>query len=423
MRHFSRLVVIVLFTVTFSWAAPKETSLYSFAGGNSDGANPVGGLVADAAGNLYGTTGDGGPFHDCSPFGQTCGIVFELSPGSNGNWTETILYTFTGGLDGGEPLAGLVFDKAGNLYGTTAIGGTFGYGTVFTLTHSRGEWTESVIYSFQGGSDGAYPQSAVTIHNGSIFGMTYAGGGFSCLGAPSGCGTIFQLVKGSSGWTESVLYRFTNGSDGAFPYANLIVDSAGNLYGATTQGGYLLGNCSPYGCGNVFQLKHSGNAWMLNPIYTFTYDNDGSEPFGGMLADSSGNLYGTASGGGSGFSGTAFELKYAKGAWSFVLLHAFTGPDGAAPEAGLVAAGKNLFGTTHGGGSGSGCFFGGPCGTVFMLSPVTGGWKETVVHSFTNNGSDGTYPEDSVIVGKNALYGTANAGGLSGQGTVFTITP
>jgi len=413
-------LITTLVLLNLAWAAPKEVSLYNFKGGSNDGSAPVGGVVADQAGNLYGTTGTGGSYTDCSPFGQTCGVVFELTP-SGGSWKETVLYTFTGGLDGGEPLAGLVIDSQGNLYGTTAIGGSFGMGTVFMMSFVSGSWTESVLYSFQGGSDGAYPQSAVTLHNGSIYGTTYAGGGNYCLGAPSGCGTIFQLQHGNNGWTENVLYRFTNGADGAFPYANLILDPAGNLYGATTQGGYLLNNCAPYGCGNVFQFKHDPSGWTLNTLYAFTYNTDGAEPIGGLFA-SNNTLYGTASGGGAAYSGTVFQLAYAKGAWTFTLLYTFHGPDGQAPEGALVGKGKYLFGTTHSGGTGSGCFFGSPCGTVFMLNQTTSGWKETVLHSFTNNGTDGVYPDDGLTLIKSALYGTTTAGGPADQGTVFAIT-
>ena len=421
-----RRIVPALFSVfvllSVAVAAPKETPLYDFSGGSNDGAAPVGGVVADPAGNLYGTAGEGGSYSDCSPFGQTCGVVFELTP-AGGHWTETILYTFTGGLDGGEPLAGLVRDSQGNLYGTTAIGGSFGLGTVFMLSFGSGTWTESVLYSFQGGSDGAYPQSAITLRNGSIYGTTYAGGGNDCLGAPSGCGTIFQLLPGENGWTENVLYRFTNGADGAFPYASLLLDPAGNLYGATTQGGYLSGNCAPYGCGNIFQLKRTGSGWSLNSLHTFAYDTDGSAPIGGLLAGPNDTLYGTASGGGAGFSGTVFKLAYARGAWTFGLLYSFAGRDGAAPEGSLVGKGKYLFGTTHGGGTGSGCFFGAPCGTVFMLTTTQGGWKETVLHSFTNNGTDGTYPDAGLLLGNAALYGTTTAGGPADEGSVFAITP
>lgn len=325
--------------LNLAWAAPKETSVHDFAGGSNDGSAPVGGLVADSSGNLYGTTGAGGSYTDCSPFGQTCGVVFELTPTGN-SWTETILYTFTGGSDGGEPLAGLVLDSQGNLYGTTAVGGVFSMGTVFMLSSASGTWTESVLYNFRGGSDGAYPQAAVTLRNGSIYGTTYAGGGNDCLGAPSGCGTIFQLVHGNNSWTENVLYRFTNGADGAFPYANLIFDPVGNFYGATTQGGYLSGNCAPYGCGNVFQFKHGPSGWTLNSLHAFTYDTDGSAPIGALLAGPHDTLYGTTSDGGAAFSGTVFQLAYAQGVWNFSLLYSFSGPDGAAPEAGLVGRGN-----------------------------------------------------------------------------------
>jgi uncharacterized repeat protein (TIGR03803 family) len=346
-------------SLNVAWATPKEVLLYDFTRSADDGSAPVGGLVADSSGNLYGTTAAGGSYTDCSPFGQTCGVVFELTPNGN-TWTETILYTFTGGSDGGEPLAGLAIDGQGNLYGTTAVGGTFSNGTVFMLSSASGSWTESVLYSFRGAADGAYPQAAPTLHNGTIYGTTYAGGGNSC---------------------------------------------------------------APYGCGNVFQLKHQSSGWILNSLHAFTYDADGSAPIGGLFAGPNNTLYGTTSGGGAGFSGTVFQLAYAKGAWTFSLLYTFTGPDGASPEGTLVGQGKSLFGTTYGGGTGSGCFFGSACGTVFSLKSNPSGWKETVLHSFTNNGSDGTSPEAGVILGHNALYGTTYAGGSADEGTVFAITP
>jgi len=423
----SLLVTLVTLLVLIATAAASDTEkvLYNFAGGSSDGQLPVGSLVADASGNLYGTTAAGGGYGNCSPFGQTCGVVFQLTPGSGGAWSESVLYTFTGGADGGEPLAGLAIDANGNLYGTTALGGASGLGTVFMLSPNAGSWTESVLYSFAGGSDGEYPQSPVTLRKGNLYGMTYAGGGNYCIGAPSGCGVIFELVSDrKGGWSEKVLYQFTNGSDGAFPYANLVFDKAGNLYGTTTQGGYLYGNCAPYGCGNVFGLKHSSKTWSLLPLYAFTYDSDGSTPYGGVVFDAAGNMYGNTAAGGTSFYGTAFELKHAK-SWKFSVIHTFTGPpDAGVPESAFVFKGTSLYGTSHGGGSGSGCFFGSPCGTVYKLTPAKKGWKSTVLHSFTHNGADGVYPEDSLIFGASGLlYATSNAGGTADQGTVFSIKP
>jgi len=421
----SASLLAVLILMATAAASDTERILYNFAGGSSDGQLPVGGLVGDASGNLYGTTGAGGGYGNCSPFGQTCGVVFQLTPGSGGNWSEIVLYTFTGGADGGEPLAGLAIDAKGNLYGTTALGGASGLGTVFMLSPNSGNWTETVLYSFTGGSDGAYPQSPVTLRKGNLYGMTYAGGGNYCVGAPSGCGVIFELAPGKGSWAEKVLYQFANGTDGAFPYANLAFDKAGNLYGTTTQGGYLYGNCAPYGCGNVFELKHSSKRWSLLPLYAFTYDSDGSTPYGGVVFDPGGNMYGNTATGGASFYGTAFELKPAKGSWKFSVIHAFTGPpDAGIPESAFVLKAGRLYGTSYGGGTGSGCFFGSPCGTVYKLAPAKKGWKSTVLHSFTFNDTDGVYPEDGLISGKSGLlYGTTNAGGSADQGTVFSIKP
>lgn len=419
-------VLVVLILMRAATAANSESILYNFTGGKSDGQLPVGGLVSDASGNLYGTTGAGGEYGNCSPFGQTCGIVFQLTPGSGNSWSESVLYTFTGGADGGEPLAGLAIDNKGDLYGTTAVGGAYGLGTVFMLSPGSGGWMESVLYSFAGGSDGAYPQSPVSLRKGNLYGMTYAGGGNYCVGAPSGCGVIFQLAPGSNGsWTEKVLYQFSNGSDGAFPYANLTFDKSGNLYGTTTQGGDLNGNCAPYGCGNVFELRHSSKGWSLQTLYAFTYNTDGSTPYGGVIFDSSGNLYGTTATGGASYYGTAFELKHEKKGWGFSVIHTFTGPpDAGIPESALVLKSNSFYGTSYGGGTGSGCFFGSPCGTVFKLAHTKTNWKSTVLHSFTYNGTDGVYPEDSLIFGKSGLlYGTTNAGGTADEGTVFSIKP
>ena len=251
--------------------------LYSFTG--SDGSEPFAGLIADSSGNLYGTTQSGG-----ASGGH--GVVFKLSPSG----TETVLHTFTGGSDGGIPRAGLIADTGGNLYGTTAGGGASNAGTVFKLSPSG---TETVLYSFTG-SDGSGPFAGlIADSSGNLYGTTQSGG------ASGGHGVVFKL---SPGGTETVLYSFTGGSDGGTPRAGLIADSSGNLYGTTQFGGP---GCGGVGCGVVFKLSPSGTETVL---YSFT-GSDGSGPFPGLIADSSGNLYGTTlSGGASGGHGVVFKL-------------------------------------------------------------------------------------------------------------------
>jgi len=211
----------------------SETLLHSFNGG-SDGASPSAPLIFDAEGNLYGTTAYGGSTTYCD--GSGCGTVFKLSPSG----TETVLYSFTGGADGGIPIAGLIFDGQGNLYGTTEGGGSFGYGTVFKLTASG---TETVLYSFSGGADGEHPAAGVVLDSqGNLYGT--AGGGLNNSPCVGGCGVIFEV---SPSGTETVLYSFTGGDDGYYPKGPLVFDGQGNLYGTTLAGGV-------YGWGTVFKL-------------------------------------------------------------------------------------------------------------------------------------------------------------------------
>ncbi len=242
-----------------------ETVLYSFTG-SSDGAEPLVGLILDSQGNLYGATSNGGNESDASICGESsgCGVVFELSPPSAGtsSWTETVLYTFGGGSEGGPGGAsGLIFDPSGNLYGTTFYGGNttycggLGCGVVFELSQpssGSGPWTETVLYSFTDGNDGGQPASGVISDSkGNLYGTTTVYGGL-------GNGAAFELSppSGASGaWTESVLYAFSQGSDGFVPDAGLIFDSTGNLYGTTTDGGNLTAACDYAGCGVVFELS------------------------------------------------------------------------------------------------------------------------------------------------------------------------
>jgi uncharacterized repeat protein (TIGR03803 family) len=379
--------------------ADSDITLHSFAGTNSnDGANPgASGLTFDSAGNLYGTTQQGGT--------SNYGTAFKLSPASGGGYTETVLYSFTGGNDGGSPVASsLIFDGAGNLYGET-FSSADGAGTVFKLSPaSGGGYTETVLYNFTGGSDGEDPYGGLILDSaGNLYGTTV-------LGGTSGYGTVFELSPASGGgYTETVLHSFTGGSDGLYPYGILIFDSTGNLYGTTIQGG-------PAGDGTVFELSPtSGGGYTEAVLYSFTGGSDGAVSTAGLILDSAGNLYGTTGNGGTSGYGTVFELSPAAGGgYTETVLYSFTGRSD--PYAGLIfdSAG-NLYGTTIQGGTDN-------IGTVFKLSPASGGgYTETVLHSFTY-GSDGAYPYAGLIFDSAGnLYGTAQQGGPSGVGTAFEI--
>jgi uncharacterized repeat protein (TIGR03803 family) len=323
--------------------------------------NPSGNLIFDVAGNLYGTTQDGGS-GKC-PGG--CGAVWRLARNPKATWTVSILHAFTG-ADGSGPAAGLIFDAAGNLYGTTSGGGADGYGVVFELTpNPDGTWTESVLHSFTGGADGALPFAGLIFDTiGNLYGTTYYGP-LGCAGLTDGCGTVFRLTPNPDGtWTESVLHSFTEGAGGGNPAAGLIFDAAGNLYGTTN-----FGTSGPGNLGTVFKLTP-------NP----------------------------------------------DGTWTESVLHSFTGADGAVPDAGLIfdAAG-NLYGTTSSGGISIACIDIDGCGVVFKLSPTSTGWSETVLHTFIGFGST---PRGGVIFDQAGnLYGTTSDGNPAfDYGLVFEIT-
>lgn len=373
-----------------------------------DGAAPVAGLIFDGSGNLYGTTSGGG-------FNRY-GVVFKLAPLSGGGWLRTILYNFKGGTDGAQPVAGLIFDGAGNLYGTTSGGGTGGYGTVFELTPiSGGEWTEKVLYGFKGGySDGDSPFAGLVFDStGNLYGTTGGGGS-------GGNGTVFELTPSSGGgWVETVIYNFTGGADGADPQAGLTWDAAGNLYGTTFYSGD--------GAGVVFELSpSSGGTWTESVLYKFSGGADGSQPRAGVVFDQLGNLYGTTESGGPRRCanrhpcGVVFKLALKSGnTWKESVIYDFR-DGGHAPVAGLVLDSTgNLYGTTSNGGPGDFC-----CGTVFKLAPTSrGGWKETTLNSFTG-GKIGAYPAAGVILdAAGNLYGTTDEGGSANAGVVFEIAP
>jgi uncharacterized repeat protein (TIGR03803 family) len=418
-------------------AQSKYKTLYKFRPG-VDGRSQSG-LIFDQSGNLYGTTVQGGA--------NGLGTVFKLTPSSDGSWTESVLYSFcslTNCADGSAPVAGVIVDEAGNLYGTTIYGGSTsnsicnGCGVVFELIpNADGSWTESVLYSFCSLRlcvDGAEPASGVTFdQTGNLYGTTTIGGPSSACGL-FGCGTVFKLTHGSSGsWTESVLHgfcSFKNCADGEVSFAGVVFDGVGNLYGTTSEGGNLS-QCLGHGCGVVFELTpKAGGSWKEDILHSFTGGRDGAVPEDSMLFDGSGNLYGTAHLGGNltqcgGFNcGVVFELTPdSHGSWEEKVLHSFDGGDGDGPFASLALdRAGNLYGTTIFGGDLNLCGSNG-CGVVFELTPNSnGGWTETVLHRFLDH--PGADPGAGVILdAAGNVYGATSGDGSTTFGSVFEITP
>jgi uncharacterized repeat protein (TIGR03803 family) len=368
---------------------------YSFKGG-TDGALPTASLIQDPAGNLYGTTSQGGNT-SCGNVG--CGTVFRVDTRNR----ETVLHVFTGGTsDGATPYGRLVMDESGNLYGTTWSGGAFGLGTVFKVDSGG----ETVLYSFMGSPDGAHPYAGLVMDGADeLYGTTENGG-------TSNAGTVFKIDTSGN---ESVFYSFNGGpSDGADPKADLTFDPAGNLYGTTYSGGSA-------GYGTVFELNTSGSETIL---HSFTGGADGGNPFGGVTRDSTGALYGTVENGGSQSLNPQYQagpeishgccrgVVYELNGNGFSELYTFTGGnDGANPACDLALNNGVLYGTTLGGGPGH-------QGTAFSLTISTR--SETVLHGF-RGATDGGTPQAGLLMnGAGVLYGTAEkGGGLSKHGTVF----
>jgi len=418
------LLLGLLSITTPAFAASKEKVLYSFCSTQlcPDGSNPAASLISDAAGNLYGTAVYGG--NSNCPHG--CGVVFELTP-ANGRWKQKVLHHFEdNGRDGYYPEGSLIFDKAGNLYGTTSVGGTYSGGTVFELMlQEDGKWKEKILHSLKYPGDGSAPRAALTLDaSGNLYGTASYGGSYDC-------GLVFKLTRGANGqWSEKVLYDFVDyeGSDGCYPAAVLVFDSSGNLYGATGVGGQT-------GNGTIFELtpgKHG--SWTEKVLYFFGGGSDGGVP-GDVVFDKAGSLYGVTGFGGGypqscmGGCGTVFKFTPgAKGQWTLTTLFSFDQTDGAFPGGRVIfdAAG-NLYSTTQGGGAyGSDCPSDGllGCGTVFKLTPGGDGkWTEEVLHSFDNNGVDGWEPYSGLIMdAAGNLYGITFMGGAYNYGTVFEIT-
>ncbi|MGC2110605.1 MAG: choice-of-anchor tandem repeat GloVer-containing protein [Candidatus Korobacteraceae bacterium] len=354
--------------------------LYNFTRGQ-DGFAPLAWVDIARDGTLYGTTAYGGLLQ-CDEMGDGCGTVFHLTPSATvpksalAPWTKTAAWLFGGGSEGKSPHGDLIFDLAGNIYGTTTEGGDHNCGAIYQLTPSGGGWEETTLYSAQG---------------------------------ENFCN---ELHRASGPSPKTAPYSAQGNGDGSAPVGGVVFDSSGNLYG-------VFGLDGPYGGGAVYELSPTGSGWTERILYDFTGGNDGGNPIGGLNIDSVGNLYGTTSrGGGSSGCGTVFELTSANGGWTFNTIYSFPGaPGGCGPQVKLtIDSAGNLYGAT--GGAGAYGF-----GLVFKLTKANGGWVSSSLHDFSD-GSDGTGPETNLVFDASGnLYGTTAGGGAYGGGVVFEITP
>jgi len=415
MRARGFLIMLVSAVIMFAantWAANGRI-LYRFTGG-TDGSGPST-LLMDSAGNLYGAAGGGGNANDCTEQAQNgCGVIFELRQ-VNGAWQQSVMYAFQGGSDGSVPSGNLVFDAAGNLYGTTALGGGSeacyqGCGTVFELSpNQKGGWTENVLYRFQGNADGASPEGVITDKAGNLYGVAQAGVQYR--------GVVYELSAPQ--WTKKVLYTFTEGLQ-IFPSPGLVFDSGGSLYGTYSEN-YA---CFPQ-CGAVYRLTPKNGTWTETDLIVFPGGGNGGNPTAPVILDARENIFGTTNAGGNNF-GVAFELRNESGHYKPVMLHNFCSlnhcADGKSPRSALLMSANGVvYGTAPFGGQA-----GVSDGIVFKLEITKYGWRQTVLHSFAG-GADGEYPGNLISDTQGNLYGVTWSGGdqhgQRGYGTVFEITP
>jgi hypothetical protein len=451
--HVCLLCAVALALAVPASASWKEKVLYSFQGG-TDGQLPVGSIVFDSAGNLYGATTQGGAT-DCSPVAD-CGTVFQLTPPvkTGDPWTETVLYTFKGAKysDGDLPAGGLLINSQGKLYGTTAYGGTGdcvllgikgGCGTVYEMSppaHKGGAWTETILYSFPTAKQGYLPNGDLVFDGaGNLYGATTFGGakGTTCDTYYGGqCGVVFELsppkTKGGK-WTEKVLHNFAGGTDGANPNGGLVLDGKGAVYGTTYRGGSQ--GCSfddEVGCGTAFRLRPPNgkdNAWIEEILHRFSDGSDGPTPQGGLILDAKGDAYGTT-------LTTVFRLTPPvrnPGSWKDTVLFVLCSGknSGCEPEGRLIFDGHgNLYGTTYYGANAE------LRGSAFRLKPPPtkgGAWGIHYLHGFLGP-PDGMFPAAGLAFdGAGNLYSTTQAGGTGngdqcnngagGCGTVFEVSP
>jgi uncharacterized repeat protein (TIGR03803 family) len=382
-------------------AEAQATVLHSFNGNSeNDGNEPVGPVVFDSLGNLYGTTFNGGT--------TGWGTVFKLTPAAGG-WSESIFFNFNG-QEAAWPTSPLTFDSSGNIYGSTFFGGFLNDGAAFKISLTGSEFTG--LHDFgPRAHDGTNPRSGVIFDKlGNAYGTTTGGGKY-------GNGTVFQLspITGG-GWKEEILHSFDD-ADGWQPSPGLVMDDAGNLYGTTGFGG--SSSACDSGCGVVYEISpKSEGGWSEKVVFNFNNTN-GANPFTALTIDADGNLYGMTSAGGLYNWGGVFELSHKTVAWKMKILHNFNsnGVDGNSPFGVLARdSAGNLFGATGYGGA-----YG--VGTVFELSPQKGGlWQETILYNFNSDGGGGYSPGSGpVLDSAGNLYGTTENGGSYGGGTVYEI--
>jgi uncharacterized repeat protein (TIGR03803 family) len=408
-------LIMALILAPGAWAGRYKV-LHAFTYG-LDGGEVHGALVFDGVGNLYGTAYWGGDYG--------CGVVFKLTPNPDGSWTQSVLHSFSGGQDGCNAHSALIFDTAGNLYGNAGESGAYGCGVIFKLApNPDGNWTESVIHSFTG-NDGCHSWGGLTSDAaGNLYGMTEQGGAH-------GLGVVFKLtLNPDESWSESVLHSFRGGKGGAYParQANVAVDVAGNLYGTTR-----LGGTDDHGLVFKLASNPDGT-WEQTVLHRFRRFAGGTNPFGGVAVDAAGSLYGTTASGGKGTDvcpaglfnpgcGVLYKLTpKPDGTWTKTVLHRFKGgKDGANPFARpIFDKAGNLFGTAP---DGAGNCGGVGCGMVYKLTPdPDGSWTKTTQHRFRPE--SGTTPTAGVIMDEAGnLYGGTAYNGPGGGGVVYEITP
>jgi uncharacterized repeat protein (TIGR03803 family) len=415
-RNFVGPLLACIFTLAFGLSSQAQTFkvLYNFVYGIDGGGQPFGSLVIDKLGNLYGTTSNGGAYG--------YGSVFELSPNSDGTWTETTIYSFAVRphvVEGHDPMSNLIFDTAGNLYSTTYEGGVNNGGSAFKLTPGSSGWSATWLHNFGFDNSGVPAGGLIMDAQGNLYGVA---------GGPDAVAeSVYELSPGSGDWTENAIYRFefNQNTNGYSPVGNLLFDATGNLYGVTNYGGDLTCLNLDYGCGVVFRLTPNLGGWKESVLHSFAGgSSDGAFPSTQQLAmDSKARLYGaTWAGAGTGCEdgfgcGSIFRLIHSPTGWNEALIHTFGGGlDGYEPTGLTFDQADNAYGTAYGGGT-----YG--YGVVFKLVPGSNGkWTYSVLHAFL--GSDGAAPESGVILDSSGnVYGTTVVGGSSGLGVVYEIMP